>query len=394
MFRQASVVVEERAVAGVDDVSEMMLGLVGVGLQWRLSDSLYAHSVGLALGTAGSAELGDPAAGALGGELGLRVVPWSTWPVRPYVYASAGLLLFPQKPFLPGADVYEFMLTSGVGVDLALDARLRLGMNAFAVHLSNGQGLGAYNPSYDGYGAGLALTYVLAPLEPQPNPWAGEPPRPGGTTGRQRWEPGVSLDGSLGEVSDANYWSGRGRLAQRVYEELLVLLDTEAGELAEEPFRELGLALVLHLDAMSAAAHGGWRRFVGLDTAVASLQFEVHVSSEVSVVAMGQHERTEILGATTRAAVGGRLFPTTSLLIDVGMGFDRIGMKEPGPFQEDRVAPYFGLEWAFLKRRGWQLALFVDRHVSALDQIGARIRYGMGSSLRDTARHEGWERLR
>ena len=57
--------------------------------------------------------------------------------------------------------------------------------------------------------------------------------------------------------------------------------------------------------------------------------------------------------------------------------------------------PYLAVEWMLpLPTAAWQLSVFVDRQVDAVDTAGARLSYGMGRTLRDLARAEGWRRLR
>jgi hypothetical protein len=64
---------EERYVAGTDDVSQLSLGMFGAGVRLRLAPTLDIRALALALLTAGSAERGEPAPGGLGGELGVFI---------------------------------------------------------------------------------------------------------------------------------------------------------------------------------------------------------------------------------------------------------------------------------------------------------------------------------
>jgi len=107
-----------RGEIGSGDVAGIDLGVVGAGVEWRATTRLRLRVAALVLGAIGSAEDGRTASGGAGGELALRVVPFPQWPARPYLRASAGMLLFLRQPFLPGADFYDFMTQLGVGLEL------------------------------------------------------------------------------------------------------------------------------------------------------------------------------------------------------------------------------------------------------------------------------------
>lgn len=382
---------EERYVAGTDDVSQLSLGMLGAGVRLRLAPTLDVRASALALLTAGSAELGEPAPGGLGGELGVFIVPWPRWRVRPYVFMGAGLVFFSPEPFLPGGDVYDFVLNSGLGAELSLDERIALDLNAFAVHVSNGQGLVAHNPSYDGYGIGGALEYSFEPRRELASPWPRVAER---SATRARWMPGVTFDANAGDAGGADYYSARARAAARLASPLLLVLDAEAGSIVDVAFSEVGLALVGHLGAASLGAHGGYRRFAGVGIAIAAAQAELHPTPEVSFVTWAHHERSAAFGEAFRAALGGRVFPLRSLVLDFGMGFERAD-DSGGAFAGDDVDPYVGAEWAApLASNVWQLSVFAEHQVSRLDLAGVRVAYGMGGTPRDAARREGFRRLR
>lgn len=390
---RGAIVVEQRFAFGVDNVADMSLEVVGAGMRFRLAPTLDAHAVALGLVTAGTAELGLPAHTGWGGELGLRLLPWQTWPVRPYAYTSVGVLLFPRRPFLPGGDVYEGLISFGAGADLPLDDRWSVGLKGFAVHLSNGQGLGPQNPAYDGYGGGLELKYAVLRGEALPSPWAHESPRAAGVTARSTRSPGVLLDAEVGYAGDAELLAARLRVAERLSDVALVLLDTEVGTLAKEPAAELGAGLVGHFGWASFGLHGGYRRYAGIDIALATTQLEAHATQEASFVVMAHYEQAHGFEALWRSGIGGRLFPLPSLVLEVGVGFDRIGQN--GFFQDDHADPYLAVEWAMpFSSKEWQLSLFLDRQISTMDAFGLRFTYGMGESPRDVARRDGWRRLR
>jgi hypothetical protein len=380
---RASFVVEERAAAGVDDVAGLTLGVWAVGARYRVAPTLSVQASALVLRTAGRAVDREPAAGGAGGELGAVLMPWPDGAVRPFASANVGLLLFPKRPFLPGGDVYEGIISFGLGAELELSPRWSLGARTFMVHLSNGQGLGPHNPAYDGYGGDLSLRYALAPARPVVALAPAAEERASDSL------VGVIADAELGHVDDATLLGGRARLFARIAPQLLLTAEAGGGSLVGEPYAEVGLGAVGHFRLASFGAYAGTRRYAGLATSVVSAQAEPHLTREVSLVAMAHHEQSEFWGETWRAGVGARLFPTESWVIDLGVGFDGINQE-----RRDHADPYFGVEWALLRRRELQLGLFLERQISTLDLVGVRGTFGAGAAPRETARRNGWRRIR
>ncbi|MEZ4408606.1 MAG: hypothetical protein R3A52_19335 [Polyangiales bacterium] len=380
---------DARFVTGVSDVSGLHLPHGGLGVEWALASTLSLRAQALALGAVGASSRGEAAPFGAGGELALRLHPFPRWAVRPYGFWSIGLLLFPRAPFLPGGDIYEGIISFGLGAEVSLSDRWTLALDARYAHLSNGQGLGPHNPAFDGYGASLSARYALAPRHDIPGPWEGVPPP---TEGRTISTPGGTLDLGVGKTGDALLLTARLRVAQRIVPRLVAVLDLESGALASEPLNEVGLGLVGHLGVASFAAHVGHRWYVGLTIPTAVVQAEWHATDEVSLVAMGQWEGASLGDDTWRAAVGVRAFPFQSLAVDLGVAFDRIG--QPG-FGGDTSDPYISVEWQLpIPLPAWQFSLFLDRQANTVDTGGVRVSYAMGRTLRDIARATGWRRLR
>jgi hypothetical protein len=369
--------VETRADAGTGDRAGLDLFVGGVGAALHIARTLELRGLGLALGPLDTTAGGVGAHGGAGGELAFQVVPFPGWPVRPYVRAAAGLLLFPRAPFLPGGDVYDFVLHYGVGVETSLGGRFRLGVHVHFVHLSNGQGLGAFNPAFDGLGGGLELAYALVGTPPA-SVWDGaEEP-----SGRETWLPGVVVEGAGGAGGGVLLVNARVRVAERLAPHLLVLVDGEAGSLDHERYGEVGLALVGHLGFASAGVHAGYRNYVGLETLVLQAQGEAHITPEVTLCATALTERS-VLADVVRVGGGLRVFPVPSLLIDLGVGYD------------DHTRPYLGLEWQLPWRASsWAASLFLENQIASIKIVGLRVEWDVGSSLRDEARATGWRRLR
>ncbi len=74
--------------------------------------------------------------------------------------ASGGLLLY-TRDFPAGGDIYNFMWRAGLLLEYRVNDDLGVGAGFHVMHVSNGQGLGPQNPSYEGAGPGLWLSQAL-----------------------------------------------------------------------------------------------------------------------------------------------------------------------------------------------------------------------------------------
>ncbi|MCC6619776.1 MAG: hypothetical protein IT385_00895 [Deltaproteobacteria bacterium] len=386
---RASLTADLRLVLGGGDVAGLDLLVPALGLAWRVAPTLTLRASAIGLAPLGRTRDGREARGGAGGELDLRFAPWPEAPVRPWLHTAIGLLLFPSDPFLPGGDIYEGILTFGLGADVPLSDRLTVSLALDYVHLSNGQGLGPHNPAFDGVGLALGARWSLAPEVALRGAWPDGPPS---RRARPGWAPGVIVDAHGGRVDDATLATGRLRLAERLADPLLVLVDVEAGALDGERLVDVGLALVAHLDgALTLALHGGHRDFIGLATPTLLAQLDLHATPELDLVAMVQWERPELEARDLlRVGLGVRAYPFPSLVVELGVGFDRIGARAA-----DGSDPYLGLEWQLpLGADDVALSLFLERQITTVDTVGLRLAWGLGPTPRDAARHAGWRRLR
>ena len=71
---------------------------------------------------------------------------------------GGGSLLFYNKRFPPGGERYNFIWRAGPRLEYRLGEAAAVGVQYRWAHISNGQGAGAQNPSYDARGAGLVLS--------------------------------------------------------------------------------------------------------------------------------------------------------------------------------------------------------------------------------------------
>src|SRR5690606_20627380 len=67
--------------------------------------------------------------------------------------------VFYRPDFPPGGDFYNLAWQLGGAVAVRITERLRLGFGVRWMHVSNGQGLGAQNPSYEGVGFPVSLDW-------------------------------------------------------------------------------------------------------------------------------------------------------------------------------------------------------------------------------------------
>ena len=377
-----------RGEVGPGDVAGIDLGIAGVGIEWGATPTLRLQAAGLLLGASGSTEVGRSAHGGAGGELAARLIPFPAWPVRPYLRASAGLLLFLRQPFLPGGDVYDFVLQLGAGLEIPLGARLTLFGDVQAVHLSNGQGLGPGNPAFTGEGALLGAAYALEKPEA---PTAQGDLRPPIDEARSGWRPGATFDAGIGHAGSALEWALRDRVAERLTRHALALMDIESGNVGSNHFVEAGIDLAGHWTAVSAGVHSSYHRLTGEGTFIESAQVEANLSPEASLIAIGEIDLQSGAADILRGGVVLRLFPIDALLVELGGGDQRAPFAAGG----SGFRPYAAVDWQLpFRARSWQASLFVERQLEALEIAGARISWDMGPTLRELARRTGWRRLR
>jgi hypothetical protein len=80
-------------------------------------------------------------------------------------------------------------------------------------------------------------------------------------------------------------------------------------------------------------------------------------------------------------------------MVTVGLGFNDLDGDRS--FQ-DISDPFVGFEWRLplpLADRGWQVSLFGERRISTLDVAGLRLAWNLGTTPRESARHDAWRRL-
>ncbi len=389
----AALTLDGRGEIGTGTVSGIELVAVGAGVEWRLVPTVRMRTIALLLGGTGSTDTGRSASGGAGGELGARVLPFPAWPVRPYVRMSAGFLLFPRRPFLPGGDFYDFILGIGVGLEIPIRSRLSVIGDLHATHLSNDQGLGPFNPAFNGYGGIIGFNYTLAP-EPAAAP--SEPPGPDGPPGaetgstRVRSTPGLILDAGAGRTPESVF-EGQARVVERLSPRFLAIVDAEGQSIDGTANENLGLGLVGHWAFATVGLQGAYEHIPGIDAVAVQAQVELHVTLEASLFATGIWQHQSVFADSLTSGFGMRLFPIATVRIDGGARLRRTFAAG----DHRGVGPYLAFEWQLpFGARAWQLSLFAEEQLSTIELAGIRFAWNMGETSRDVARRTGWMRIR
>jgi hypothetical protein len=81
----------------------------------------------------------------------LRLEPLRIGGFSAGVELLGGIVVY-TKGFPPGGDIYNFTFRMGVLLGYRISKSLKLEAGVRWMHVSNGQGLGPFNPSYEGLG--------------------------------------------------------------------------------------------------------------------------------------------------------------------------------------------------------------------------------------------------
>ncbi len=98
----------------------------------------------------------DNAAAGVGPSLALRLQTPELARLVVGVEGSGGLIFYTRR-FPAGGDIYNFMWRAGPSIECHVAERWWLGAGFRVMHVSNGQGLGPQNPSYEARGAVIWL---------------------------------------------------------------------------------------------------------------------------------------------------------------------------------------------------------------------------------------------
>jgi hypothetical protein len=110
----------------------------------------------------------DTRAGALGPVFVFRVEPFRPLCVAnggcagfSFAVDAGGALLFYSSHFPPGGDIYDFAWRVGGTLGYQVTPRFRVELGGRWMHVSNGQGLGPFNPAYEGAGVTIGTQITL-----------------------------------------------------------------------------------------------------------------------------------------------------------------------------------------------------------------------------------------
>ncbi|HCY75397.1 MAG TPA: hypothetical protein DHV28_05710 [Ignavibacteriales bacterium] len=90
----------------------------------------------------------------------VRVQPLTIGRFSFSVDGLGGIILY-NKSFPPGGDYYNFMFRLGSTIAFYLGNDLNLNIGLRRMHISNGQGVGSFNPFYEGAGLSLNVSKKL-----------------------------------------------------------------------------------------------------------------------------------------------------------------------------------------------------------------------------------------
>lgn len=85
---------------------------------------------------------------------------WSDNKFSIHIEGSGGILFY-DKEFPAGGDHYNFMWRGGPALHFTIAKGRSIGLGYQWMHVSNGQGFGSKNPSYDAQGVSLQVTFVF-----------------------------------------------------------------------------------------------------------------------------------------------------------------------------------------------------------------------------------------
>jgi hypothetical protein len=102
----------------------------------------------------------ESSAFGFGPSFGVRFDPLRLGPLSLGGDAS-GALVFYDKHFPAGGDYYNFAWRVGFSAAIRIDDRVRIVAGIRWMHVSNGQGLGPWNPSYEAFGIPIGVSFAF-----------------------------------------------------------------------------------------------------------------------------------------------------------------------------------------------------------------------------------------
>lgn len=369
-------------------------GSLGYGL--RLTDR--AEVFGRLTGTAphGVRDGRDAASVGGGGDAALRWHPLPSLEGRrplldPFVELSAGALVHADR-WPPGGSHYILRRGGALGLTLRLDA-IEVSAGLRQQHLSNGQGLGAHNPAFDGLGGFVALGFAPHPV---PAPLEAIHAAPAAAAGAMVLQTQVSLVEADGELGPATRLEARLAFSPGGWSQLrldagrLVEVDYVGGEM-DVAWQSSGPAKGGGLVGLTA----GIQSFAGLVRKRLAAQGEWYVDDFTTVAAQAAYATHTLAADAFALRAQWWLYPVPWLAFGAGLehtwGDAPTGLDAVAPVVSAEVAPPFLAPWG--------LSLLAEREVDGLRVFSLRYTTAApaatkGWSLRDRHRRGGMQVMR
>ncbi len=137
---------------GIDDSKEINISHVGFGKTYYVTDGLGLNGEILAIVSRGERDGVDADTEGIGAFFALRwhFLRAKSWSL--FLNHGIGPVLFVEE-FPPGGTKLNGLIQYSLGMSAHLGNSMLLTLGARHVHISNGKGFVADNPSYDGHGA-------------------------------------------------------------------------------------------------------------------------------------------------------------------------------------------------------------------------------------------------
>lgn len=336
-----------------------------------IGGELGLHSIHDGAPTSGDDDTAGASASALVRWHALQGRGWSA-------FLEFGLgMLATDDAFPAGGTRWNGLRQAGVGVEFELTPQLRLGAGVRQQHVSNGRGLVAGNPSWDGQGAYLGLQFDLTP--------SGAQPQATRTMTLPRAEPwSVRLEGRGGEYGSDDRGGGGvfaldAQLQGPWYGQVRGSLD----RVEDEALGEYGVALYLRTEsARVGVAYDRQELDVFADDEISL--FGEWLASDITTVSsvVGRELRSHAEDRTF-AGVLLRLYALDNLAIDSGVA----ARAATDDFRADAVNVPFGIEYAFAPALLPGLSLFAQKDLQDDSRVvGLRWTYSPGLTARHSLR--------
>ncbi len=318
-----------------------------------------------------------------GGSVGWR---WHLLPDRPLFdpfFELIGGVVVHAAQWPPGGSHY--ILRRGVALGLTLNPTptFAISLGVRQQHLSNGQGLGPHNPSFDGLGAFLGVG-VLPHAVNHPLPHVLDDDVLPST--RAVVQAQASLLEANGEWGVGLRAEGRVALTPGVWTQIRV----DAGRLVGLDFVGGELDLAWQTTRGAVGLTGGMQLFAGLRQSAVAAQAEWYADRLSTIALRVGHRVATLAPAATDARLAWRVHPAPWLALDLGAEYT----FDDRPDELDRIEPAVGFELAPPWLGDLGITLAVERQVDDLRVFSLRYTGGAATDLRRRYRAGGLQPLR